>query len=154
MAFEINFDASTVSPSVGFDPIPNGTYRVHIADSSLKDSANGKYIELELEVLDGEFKGRKVWDRLNIVHSNTQAQEIAQRQLSAICHATNTLKLTSSDQLHFKPMTVKVVIKQDSGYEPSNVVKSYKSNDATPISGSTKPVIPAAQKETKVPWER
>lgn len=140
---DINFDARTVDPTSTFAPLPNGEYRCHITESEIKPTANrsGKYLQLVWEVLDGEFKGRKVWDRLNIENANSTAQDIARRALSAICHATGVLQLAQSQQLHHKPVMVKLVVKQDAGYDARNEVKGYKAVEGAgiplPASGTT-----------------
>lgn len=141
MPAELNFDATGVKPTSPFEPVPNGEYRAHIVESEVKPTQNGKgkYLQLTWEILDGEYKGRKIWDRLNIVNENAQAQEIAQRALSAICHATGVLKLTNSQQLHGRPALVKVRVTQDAGYDPKNEVKGYK-----PVDGSTPTTAAAA----------
>jgi hypothetical protein len=127
MGSEINFNANDVPPQTPFEPVPNGKYRAHIVDSEVKPTKDGrgKYLQLEWEILDGEFKGRKLWDRLNIVNSSETAQKIGQSQLSAVCHATGMLKLGNSSQLHHIPVLIKVVVKQSPGYDPQNEVKGY-----------------------------
>lgn len=127
MGTPLNFDATQVQPTSTFDPLPNGTYRMHVTESEVKPTRNGsgQYLQLVWEVIDGDFKGRKVWDRLNIENANQTAKEIALRSLSAICHAAGVLKLSHSTQLHHKPVMVKLVVKQDAGYEPRNEVKGY-----------------------------
>lgn len=135
MGVELNFDATTVDPRSTFDPIPNGTYRMHVTSSEVKATKDGKgrYLQLVLAVLDGEYKGRQVWERLNIVNPNPTAQDIAQRQLSAICHATGVLKLANSSQLHHIPMMVSVVVKKSDGYDPSNEIKKYEPDPASGV---------------------
>lgn len=128
MPANLNFDASGVAPQSGFDPLPAGKYRAHITDSEVKPTKNnsGQYLQLTWEILDeGAFKGRKVFDRLNIVNANATAQEIAQRQLSAICHCTGQMKLSNSQQLHHIPVVLTLKVKQDAGYEPRNEVSKY-----------------------------
>jgi hypothetical protein len=149
MAVDLNFDANNVPPTSPFDPIPNNSYRSHAVESEVKPTASGsgKYLQITWEVLDGEFKGRKVWQRLNIVNANAQAQEIAQRELSAICHATGVLKLTNSSQLHHIPVMLKVVVKKDGDRDPQNEVKKVSSVDgAKPVVGTASPAASAAVK--------
>jgi hypothetical protein len=151
MPSTINFDASTVAPQTGFEPVPNGTYRAMIVESEVKPTkdSNGQYLQLTWQILEGECKGRKIWDRLNIQNPSSEAQRIGQAQLSAVCHATGVLKLTTSQQLHNIPCDVKTVVKESKGYEPKNEIKSYKSVPgssapaATP-SASTSAAAPAA----------
>lgn len=123
------FDASTVDPSPRFDPIPAGEYTVTVTSSEMKRTKDGagQYIELALEIQGGEFAGRRLFDRLNLWNSNRQAVEIAQRQLSQICHAVGVLQVTDSEQLHHKPCTAMVSVKKAEGnYSASNDIKGYK----------------------------
>lgn len=133
MADNINFNANDVPPQIGFEPVPNGTYRAMIVESEVKPTKDGrgKYLQLIWQILDGQFKGRKIWDRLNVQNPSEEAQRIGQAQLSAVCHATGQLKLTNSGQLHTIPVEIKVVVKQSPGYDAQNEVKHYKAVDAT-----------------------
>ena len=83
----------------------------------------GQYLWLELDVLEGPLAGRKLFDRLNLVNASAQTVEIAQRTLSAICHATGRLQVQDSDELHLIPMIADVTIKPPkNGYGESNKV--------------------------------
>jgi Protein of unknown function (DUF669). len=128
MALIGHFDATNVAPSEDFSPIPVGEYLAHIVDSDVKPtkSNTGYYAELVFEVTEGQYKGRKVWVRLNLDNPNPKAVEIAQRELSAICHATGQLKIDDTQQLHYKPLVIRVDIEERDGYGPRNVIKAYK----------------------------
>lgn len=122
------FDATNVAPAEDFSLIPVGEYPMHIVDSEVKPTraGTGHYAELTFEVLDGQYKGLRAWVRLNLDNPNPKAVEIAQRELSAICHATGKLQINDTQELHYKPMLCRVDIEKREGYAPSNVVKSYK----------------------------
>jgi hypothetical protein len=140
MSTEMNFDATNVKPASPNEPLPIGWYKMAIVASEMKrtNDQKGRYLKLELQVIDGDYKGRKAWTQLNLENENAQTVKIAQEQLSAICHATGVLKLTNSALLHNKPMLVKLSIKQSTGFDPKNEVKGYK-----PLTGDV-PAIPAA----------
>lgn len=156
------FDATNVAPAEDFSPIPVGEYPMHIVDSEVKPTraGTGHYAELTLEVLDGQYKGRRVWVRLNLDNPNPKAVEIAQRELSAICHATGKLKIDDTQELHYKPMLCRVDIEQREGYSPSNVVKSYKAlegsvGNAPAPQQSTAPTAAAtAASPSSPPWAK
>ena len=123
-----NFDASQVAPQASNGPIPAGTYLAHITESDVAPlrSGNGTGLKLTFEIIDGQYKGRKVWDNLNIQHSNEDTQRIAQSQLSALCHAVNVIKLQDTAALHMKPVSIKVVVREAKGeYQASNNIKGY-----------------------------
>jgi hypothetical protein len=132
----LDFDATTVDPATEFKPLPDGEYKVAIIESELKPTKknDGSYLQCKLQVLDGEFKGRTLFERLNLNNSNGTAVEIAKKTLSAICHAVGVLQPKDSSQLHNRPMVakVKVVPRKDTPGEFSNEIKAYKSlKDAT-----------------------
>jgi hypothetical protein len=127
------FDANTVEPNDSFDPLPNGDYLCVITTSQMKPTkaGDGAFLELELEVIEGPCKGRKLWDRLNLNNANATAVKIAQGTLSAICRAVNVLKPTDSCELHDIPLVAKVACrKRDDTDELTNIVKGYKPRDA------------------------
>ena len=151
---QFSFDASTVSPKSSIAPLPAGVYLAHITESDVVPlkTGNGSSLKLTFEVIDGQSKGRKVWARLNIQHTNPEAQRIAQSDLSAICHATNNIKLMDTSSLHFKPLKIKVVIKPAAGgYEESNDIKGYESANGAKPAAFVAPSTPAANAPEATP---
>lgn len=129
------FDASAVEPSAPRELLPPGEYLVQIVQSEMKATraGTGQMLALEMDIIDGPHSGRKLWDNLNLVNPNPQAVEIAQRTLSAICHAVGQMQVIDSEQLHFKPMLAVVEVipagTDKKGYtreKPENKVKGYK----------------------------
>jgi len=151
---ELNFDAESIEPLGNFEPIPLGEYMVVISASEIKETKEkkGKYLQFTYDVIEGDYKNRKLFDRLNIVNENETAQEIAQRSLSAICHAVGILHPKASEELHDKPLIVKVGIRPATGeYQASNVIKAYKKADGTPVSEKKESEKPTKGKR---PWEK
>ena len=143
---ELNFDASLVEPQSDFSPLPVGNYTVVITQSDMKDTknGNGKYLQLTLQVVEGEFKNRLIFDRLNIMNQNPTAQQIAQKALSSICRAVGVMHPRDSEELHDKVFQVKLGIRPASGeYGESNIVKGYSGLSSTPT-----------KKGSGKPWER
>lgn len=163
---ELNFDANDVEPLGSFEPLPLGEYTVVISSSEMKDAKTGKgqYLQLVYDVIEGEYHGRKLFDRLNIQNESAQAQEIAQRSLSSICRAVGVMHPQNSEDLHDKPFVVRVGIRPAKDeYQASNVIKEYKAVDSPAattkeqdaVVAEKKPVAkvatPAAKKR---PWEK
>jgi hypothetical protein len=123
-----NFDASQVEPNTEFEPVPAGKYVAAITASEMKPNkaGTGSYLELQLQILDGEYKGRNLWARLNLDNPNVTAVQIARGQLSAICRAVGVLQPKDSGELHDLPLqiTVKVKRRDDNG-ELSNEVSGF-----------------------------
>lgn len=130
MSEAYSFNSRGVEPSRPREdgPIPNDWYRMWIVSTEIRPTkaGTGKRMELELDVVAGEYKGRKVWEGLNIQNPNAQAQEIALRDLAAICQATGVLAFTTPAQLHRKVMLVKVGTERREGYKDRNIVLGYK----------------------------
>lgn len=116
MAFlDTDFDASQVEPArPGGEPVPPGKYVAQIIESEMVDTQKGgKMLKLTLDILEGEYQGRKLYDNLNLVNSNPKAQEIAYRTLSAICHAVHKMQVRDSEELHFRAMEVTIKVEPD-----------------------------------------
>lgn len=101
----LQFDATKVEPAGISSQLPvSGPdgYGVIISASEMKENKDktGGYLELTLQVIDGEHKGETGAYRLNLFHSNAKTVEIAYRQLSAVCHAVGVFQVADSSQLH------------------------------------------------------
>lgn len=159
------FNAAEVDPSGGVGPDPEftGWHKAHITDSEMKQTkaGTGQYLQMVAEVLDGKFKGRKLWIRLNLVNPNQTAVDIAYRDLSAICHAAGVLNVSDSQQLHHRPIMVNVAFKPAAGTNPAgNEVTGYKPVGGAPQAAAPAPAAqaaeapPAAPAAAAPPWAR
>ena len=124
-----SFDASTVAKRDTFTLLPAGQYVAQIVDSEIVplNSGNGSALKLTFQVLTEGHAGRKVWARLNVVHSNPMAEKIAQEELREILEAAGLARMNDSVELHNKPMSIRVKIRVDESgkYEPQNEIKGY-----------------------------
>lgn len=146
------FDASQVEPSASREVIAPGWYTAVIEASDVKKTkkaeeaerygtagAGDRLLELTFKVTEGEHKGAMVWERLNLINSNPVAQEIAEKDFSAICHAIGKLRVKDSTELHFQPMLIKVDVEQKDGYSARNIIRGYKA-----VGSQVSAVTPAA----------
>lgn len=125
-----NFDATQVEPATDRDPVPTGWYNVMITDGDVKENKakTGGFAELTLKIMDGKYSGSLGWDRLNLWNQNPVAVEIAQRTLSAICHAVGVFQVADLQQLFGKPLMAKfqyVPEDEEQGYSAKNDIKGY-----------------------------
>ncbi len=142
-----SFDATGVDPTPVFDVLPAGDYLAMIVDSEMKPTkaGTGEYLNMTLQILDGPYKNRLIFDRLNLVNANAKAVEIAQRQLSQICHAVNVLRVNDSAELHDKPLVATLKVRKRPDYNDQNEVAGYKpANGATPAPVQATAGAPAA----------
>ena len=154
------FDASGVEPNAPLEALPPGDYKVQILQSEMRvtKAGTGQLLWLDMEVLEGPLKGRHIYDQLNLINPNPTAEEIAQRTLSAICHAVGKLQVADSEELHFVPMMLRLAVKPN-GY---NEVKGYKpvakpgTAPTSPAAAatSTQSAPPAAAAPATAPWKR
>jgi len=127
-----NFNAHEVAPLPNFDPIPAGQYAAMIVASEEKTSQNGhRFVTLEFEILEGTYKGRKLWVNLNLYHPNPETVKFVRAELASICLAVGVPAPQDSTQLHNVPVTISVrcVNRKDNG-ELMNRVKGYASRSA------------------------
>lgn len=149
------FDATQVEPDRGRpDPIPAGKYPMRCIDSEWKvnKAQNGGYLECTHEVIDGPYKGRRVWDRFNLQNPNSQAEDIAQRQFSALCHATGKLRVRDSIELHNKPFLGSVkYVEADGKYGPKNEMAGYETLQGATMPAQRQPEQGATQQSAPMP---
>jgi len=148
------FNAHEVEPTTAFEPLPAGKYIAAITGSEMKATkrGDGSYLQLEFTVLDGDFQGRKVWDRLCINHPNDLTQKIARGSLSAICRAVGVMEPRDSAELHNIPLliTVKCRKREDNG-EIANEIKGYAAAESD---DSHAPAHQAPIDSNTPPWKR
>ena len=122
------FNAADIEPNEPREPLPAGWYKAVIVESEEKatKAQTGSYLQLTMEVIEGDRQGRKVFERLNLNNPNKTAVEIAQRTLSGICRAIGVMTPRTSQDLHDKPLMVKVkVTPPRDGYEAGNEIAEY-----------------------------
>ncbi len=86
-----DFDARSIQPQQGLDKHPCGMFDFNITNTFLAPSKDNQHLMLNVEFTSPA--GRIVRNYI-VDGSSAQAIEIAQKQLSALCHATNVYRLT------------------------------------------------------------
>jgi hypothetical protein len=151
MATLTGFNAAEVEPAKGFEPLPSADYTVIITESEMKatSAGTGNYLALTIEVMDGQYKSRKLFHNLNLDNPNAEAVRIAKAELSAICRAVKVLTPKDSVELHNIPFVVKVGIekRKDTG-DLQNRIKAFKPKEGTApaVAGSTGGAAPWQKK--------
>ena len=123
------FDAEQQEEMKSFDALPKGDYLAMAIESEMKDTkaGDGAYLQFTWQIIDGEFKGRNLWSRLNLRNPNQTAMDIANRELGDICKACKILKPKDSSELHGIPVVLNVAVekRKDTG-DMTNRIKGYK----------------------------
>jgi hypothetical protein len=120
--FGDGFDTHSVEPQSDFALLPPGKYTVVVEKAEVKQTkkGDGHYVALVLSVLDGQYKNRKVFDRINIDNPNQQCVEIGFRCLAALGQALGLTKITDSNQLVNGVCVAHVKVKDE-----QNEVRTY-----------------------------
>lgn len=128
----LNFNAANVQPDSGvMDALPTGWYEALADQSDIKPTKSGDggaYLEVRFNITAPQnYAGRKVYARFTIRNSNPVAQDIGFKQLSAFCHAVGFLQVEHSEQLHNRPLKLRVKLKPADGqYEAGNDIAAYR----------------------------
>ncbi len=113
------------------DPVPPGLYVMIVADSNVVTTKNGsgRYLKLVHEIVEGPYKGRKLFNNLNLWNSNSQTVQIAKSQLNGLCKSCGFqpgFQIQDSVELHNLPFRADVGLdKGDENYGPQNRIKRY-----------------------------
>lgn len=124
---EINFRTSEIDTSSNFAPVPSGVYQVELtkAEEQLSKSGN-TYLKCELEILSGDYRGRKLWNNFNLLHTSDMAREIAMKEFTMMCNAMGVADPVNTDQLLHIPFAVSVKLESNnSDGSDRNVIKKY-----------------------------
>ncbi|MFW5690785.1 MAG: DUF669 domain-containing protein [Planctomycetota bacterium] len=152
MANLTGFNAHEVEPTTPFEPIPAGRYLAAVTASEMKPvkSGSGSYLELTFTVLEGEYKNRVLWARLNLNNPNPTAVKIARSELSALCRAVGVMQPKDSVELHNIPLLITVKVKKRSDNdELTNEIKKFEPKSA--VAGQPQQ---ARQADSTPPWKR
>lgn len=96
------FDPSQVDDVYGFEPMPTNTvFQWEIGDAELKptSSGTGQRLNVRCNVLGPSHEGRVVFAGFNLQNDSAKAEEIARRELGALCRAVGIVALSDSDAL-------------------------------------------------------
>ncbi len=132
---EINADASTLAvlsrdrtTAESHGLTPDGVYPAKIVDSERKTSkAGNQYLSVKINVDDGSYYGREVWEILNLWHPKDVVRFYAGKKLDQILSAVNKgERVGDTEELHHIPFRVKLGYENGAnGYKAKNVVKKY-----------------------------
>lgn len=121
-------DANSPEAQSGFGSIPGGTYTAQITNSYDKTSKDGskRWMEYEITIIEGEYRGRKLWERFHIYDpSKPGGISWAKQKNGEICRACKVANMKDSADLHNIPMTITVREYEDEQYGMRNEITSY-----------------------------
>jgi hypothetical protein len=129
------YDPTAHDPDGRPDPFPAGRTKFMILNTDVRTTkaGTGSYLWIELEVNSGPHAGRRWWDQITLSNPNSQAVEIGQKQLSALCRSVGWMRpLIESESLHGLSGEADVGIepagtdaKTGKSFGPKNVTRKY-----------------------------
>lgn len=166
---QYNFNCNEAPEPVDFSPMPINTECIMEIIASEIGAANEKgtqQLQLTFKVVDGEFKGREINEWYSIICPiSQQAVEISQRAIRQICESIGLVSFTQTEELHNKPMIVRVGHKEANAdgdvYNRVKMVKPYgnvapstnTTNAAPPAQAGTDAATAPTAATRKKPWE-
>jgi hypothetical protein len=111
-----------------FEVIPEGTeVRLKCTEAEDKETkTGGEMVACTFQVVEGQYKGRKIWTNFNTVNKSEKAQEFGRRMLSGWARACGKPNAKSTDDLLEKPFWCKLGIEVGTGsYKDKNTIASF-----------------------------
>jgi hypothetical protein len=120
--FGQGFNPATVPPADDFDVLPPDKYPVMCEEAEVKPTkaGTGYYIALLFTIIDGAFKGRKLWGNININNPSQKCVEIGLRSLAALGQAVGIPNIVDTAQLKGKACLAHVKVKNG-----DNEIRTY-----------------------------
>ena len=124
-----------------FELLPDGSYRVMVAGSEMKQTkaGTGTYLAVRFQVI-GDADKRTLTHRFNYANQNPTAQRIGRAELKKLLSAIGvTQAITYENEFHRliadKVLVVDVTSEEGGNGQPQNKVKAFKP-DGAPVAAS------------------
>jgi hypothetical protein len=150
----------TEQMDLGDDLLPPGEYFAQAIEAELKDTqSGGTMLTFTFEILDGDFQGRRIWERLNYINNNEMAQRIARREMGRFAMAIGLNTFSDTEDFLFKPVRIDVAIRKDKNgqYPDQNGIKKYLPVDGAPapqVATNASPSRPASNANSAAPSQQ
>lgn len=92
-----------------FELLPNGTFKLEVTGSEVKEEGNNITLALTYDVIEPEqYKSRKIFAYIDLQHNEAANQERGQREFAKLCRAVSLSDVDDSEELHFLPFFAKI----------------------------------------------
>jgi len=128
MSYEVNINAKQINDEdkKKFGLIPDGNYTAMMTDYESKSGPKGEYLSATFQIVEGEYKNRKIFDKY-FINGSSAAVAIAHSKWSAIAVSVGIENIKNLDQLLNKPFSMAIGFEKGSGgYDDKNVYKGAK----------------------------
>lgn len=138
------------------EPAPAGKYKMMIVKSEEKVTRkkNGKYFKFEMNIIDGPYKGRKVFHNVHSENPNPVAVEIGEKELATIIEACGKSQIVDTVELHNIPFVGQIKIEPaNKDYAATNKMVYFKSLKGQKVSShAATDKTPPPDALDDVPW--
>lgn len=153
---ELNYtaDFNDIDEVDFFEALPVGDYTVMIEDSDvcMTKSGTGRYVKFVYQIIDGEYKGRKLFEILNIENQNQQTAARARTSLNSICFYCDKQGAEDTSELHGEVLVVQVGIKKNEQYGDQNVIKKHMPYEGNGKKSKSPVKAKAGKSKNDQPW--
>lgn len=121
----IDFDSQNVPAA---PVLPEGDYECLIVKSDIKTTkkGDGRYVALELVVVDGDYKKWVLFDNITLDNPSEKATAMGQRKFSKLVTSCGHLKIDDTSELHNIPIVASVKIEDNGEFGDQNRITKYR----------------------------
>jgi hypothetical protein len=126
----ITADPNFVAPKAAYDLIPRGDYLVEVVSVTARATKAGDGLSVELRVVDGPYRNRRVWVQMNLEHPDATVRSRAYAELQALCKAVGVVGEIDTESLCGIPLTALIYATEPkAGYGSKNSARQFRSAD-------------------------
>ena len=164
---QLGFQTESAPQRTNNFEVIRGTFPAQIIESdTITTQKGGLGAKFTFEILDGPFKGRRVWGFINVTNPSAAAQEIGQAELRELCEAVGLTSIKDTQELEFKPLMLRCgADRQDAertvpkGYKPFVATAGARAPTQARPAPPARPAAQQAQPATAAaggarPWAR
>jgi len=155
--FSESFDINSLPEQQNdFAPLPEGWYAAVINKAEIRDTKDktGQYVAVRYDITGPTHQGRVVFGNINIKNKSTAAEEIGRQALGSIMRAIGLSRVDDTDQLIGGALQIKLSIRTQEGYEPTNDVRGYKAIEGAAMPKVSTPAPAQDDGKAAPPWAK
>jgi len=120
-----------------FTALPEGEYLAQIVKEEVKATKkeDGHYLQFDWKIMEGQYKDKFLFDRLNLSNPNKEAERMASLALNSIAKACGKPGTNFSEEFHRIPVILIVELK-----DGRNNIRGYKAVQQ-PLTGQQMPAL-------------
>lgn len=146
---KFDWDNNDYDTPTDFAIIPEGTeVKLKCTEAEDKEtSSGGEMVAATFVIVEGEHKGRKIWQNFNTVNKSEKAQNFGRRMIAGWARACGKPNAKNTDELLEKPFWAKLGIEKGTGqYKDKNTIASYLMPEGASAPAPKSDTTPAKEK--------